>query len=165
MKSPEFSRPVRLPAEPRDLVLVADAAECAALAARFGIVAIHAFRADLRLQPQPGGFVRIRGRLHAEVEQDCIVTLEPVRQSVDAPVDLRVLEEGETPRDDPEGPDEIESAGGIVELGEAVAEELALSLDPYPRAEGAALPDPEPEEEPEPARPNPFARLARLRDA
>jgi hypothetical protein len=42
---------------------------------------------------------------------------------------------------------------------------LALALDPYPRAEGATLPelDAAPAPEPAPGRPNPFAKLAGLR--
>ncbi|WP_237214794.1 YceD family protein [Falsiroseomonas oryziterrae] len=167
MTVPEFSRPVRLGLEPRELRLEAEAGERAALARRFGILAIHALLAELRLVPEPGGSVRARGRLWAEVEQTCVVTLEPVRQAVSEPLDLRILGEGEEPADDePDSPDEIESAGGVVDLGEAVAEQLALALDPYPRAEGAALPDLDPAApEPEPARrPNPFAKLAKLRE-
>ncbi len=167
MTRPEFSRPVRLAPEARDVELEADAAERIALTERFGILGIGALRATLRLQPEPGGSVRARGRLRAEVEQACVVTLEPVAQRVDVPLDRRILGEGEAPADDdPESPDEIESEGGMVDLGEAVAEQLALALDTYPRAPGAELPEldpPEPAEEAAPARPNPFAKLAKLR--
>jgi uncharacterized metal-binding protein YceD (DUF177 family) len=167
MTKPEFSRLVRLSPEPREVALEASEAECRALAARFGILGIGTLAATLRLQPEPGGSIRARGRLSAEVEQACVVTLEPVRQAVAAPIDLRLLDEGETPSDDdPESPDEIESAGGLVDLGEAVAEQLALALDPYPRAEGATLPALDPPEAAEPApatKPNPFAGLAKLR--
>jgi uncharacterized metal-binding protein YceD (DUF177 family) len=164
---PEFSRPIRLAPEPREVVLDSNAAERAALAARFGILGIHALGARVHLRPEPGGTIRARGTLSAEVEQACVVTLEPVRQRVEAAFDLRILEEGELPADeDPESPDEIESQGGTVDLGEAVAEQLALALDPYPRAEGAELPEFDPPEAPEPTppeRPNPFAGLAKLR--
>ena len=166
--TPEFSRPVRLGPEPREVALEADAAERAALTARFGILGIHALSARLRLQPEHSGTVRARGTLSAEVEQACVVTLEPVRQRVEATIDLRLLGEGEVPADDdPDSPDEIESAGGIVDLGEAVAEQLALALDPYPRAAGAELPEFDPPEVPEaapPAKPNPFAALGKLRN-
>jgi uncharacterized metal-binding protein YceD (DUF177 family) len=164
---PEFSRPIRLAPEPRDVVLEASVAERAALAARFGILGIHALAARLALRPEPGGTIRARGTLSAEVEQACVVTLDPVRQRVEATIDLRILGEGETPADeDPDSPDEIESEGGAVDLGEAVAEQLALALDPYPRAAGAELPEFDPPEEPDPTppeRPNPFAGLAKLR--
>ena len=164
---PEFSRAIRLAPEPREVLLEANAAERAALAARFGIIGIHALSARLALRPEPGGTIRARGKLSAEVEQACVVTLEPVRQHVEAAIDLRILGEGETPADeDPDSPDEIESEGGTVDLGEVVAEQLALALDPYPRAAGAELPEFDPPEEPDPTppeRPNPFAGLAKLR--
>ena len=167
MTPPEFSRPVRLTPDPRDVVLEASGPERAALAARFGILGIRALSARLSLRPEPGGTVRARGMLSAEVEQACVVTLEPVRQRVEAALDLRILGEGEAPADeDPDSPDEIESRGGIVDLGEAVAEQLSLALDPYPRAAGAELPPLDPPEPPEPEpepKPNPFAALAKLR--
>ena len=65
---------------------------------------------------------------------------------------------------DPDGPDEIQAdASGHFDLGEALAEELSLSLNPYPRAAGAHLPAAleDPAEEPAPR--NPFAKLAALR--
>jgi uncharacterized metal-binding protein YceD (DUF177 family) len=168
--TPEFPRPVRLGPDPREVALEATPTECAALAKRFGILGIGALSARLRLVPEPGGTVRVRGTLAASVEQLCVVTLEPVTQAVEAPVDLRILGEGEVPADDdPDSPDEIESAGGVADLGEAVAEQLSLALDPYPRAPGAELPPslrsgPETGEPEEPGRPNPFAKLARLRE-
>ncbi|WP_372618750.1 YceD family protein [Falsiroseomonas sp.] len=170
MTQPEFSRPVRLGPDRRDITLEANEAERGALARRFGILGIGALTATLRLEPEAGGSVRARGRLSARVEQLCVVTLEPVAQRVEVAMDLRILGEGEEPADeDPDSPDEIESLGGVVDLGEAVAEQLALALDPYPRAEGATLP-PLDDEAPEggsqaaPARPNPFAGLAKLRE-
>lgn len=163
----EFSRRHRLPDEARDVKLRANATECAALATRFGIPAVTALEAWLELTPETGGTVRARGHLEAQVVQECVVSLEPVPQQVAAPIDLRILPEGTQPRDDdPESPDEIESEGGYVDLGEAVAEQLALALDPFPRAEGAALPPeagPDPEPAPQVERPNPFAALTRLK--
>jgi uncharacterized metal-binding protein YceD (DUF177 family) len=145
--------------------VVATAAECAALARRFGILAIASLEADLALRPERDGAIRAEGRLAAEVTQACVVSLEPVAQHVAAPVSLRFLPPGAVPDDDPEGPDEIETDGDMLDLGEAVAEQLALALDPYPRRPEAALP-PEatdaPEPEPPPA-PSPLAGLARLR--
>jgi hypothetical protein len=69
-----------------------------------------------------------------------------------------LLPAGREPADGPDDPDEIESADGIADLGEAVAEQLALALDPYPRAPDAELP-PEANDEAAGA----FAALAALR--
>lgn len=159
----EFSRIVnlaRLPPGGRTERLAATPAECAALAQRFGIPAVRSFGAALRLRAGPGGLTEVTGRLSAEVVQACVVSLEPVLQQVEEAVDLRVLPPGQAPSDEPEGPDEIESDGDVVDLGEALAEQLALALDPYPRAPGAALPGPEGGAG---SARSPFAALAALR--
>ena len=163
---PELSRPLALTAVPaagREERIEASPAECRSLARRFAIPAIDSLTAMLRLVPEAGGSVRARGLLEAAVVQTCVVTLDPVAQRVEATLDLRFVRQGEALSDDPEGPDEIEAEGGMMDLGEAVAEQLALALDPYPRAPGASLPDVFPDAPPEaeepPSRPNPFAVL------
>lgn len=175
--SPEFSRPHRLGGKaPRRVELRAGPAECAALARRFSIPAVARLEARLLLVPATDGTTRLTGTLEAEVVQECVVTLEPVPQAVLAPLDLLLLPEGTPATDDnPDSPDEIETEGGMVDLGEVVAEQLALAMDPYPRAPDAAIPpdlvDPsagalEPEADladTPPERPNPFAALARLK--
>jgi len=160
-ETPEFSRPVtlaRIGPEGRQEVLEASAEERAALARRFGILSIESLRADLVLRPEPDGAVRADGRLEAAVTQSCVVTLEPVAQRVEEPVALRFLPSGQEPDEGPEEIDEIETEGGVADLGEAIAEQLALALDPYPRAPGATLPG-----EATDASANPFAALAALR--
>lgn len=175
---PEFPRPYRLGlTEPRSVTLRANAAECAALASRFAIPGVEKLEATLTLMPESGGVIRVKGRLAADVVQECVVTLEPVAQHVDSPLDLRILPPG-TPAtdDDPDSPDEIETHGDSVDLGEVVAEQLALALDPWPRAPDAAIPpelvaesgeeplEPEAGMDDTPAgRPNPFAALSRLK--
>ena len=159
--TPEFSRHLplaRLPDDGREERLKANPAECAALARRFGIPAVNRLEAVVRLQPETGGGVSVRGRLSAEVVQECVVTLEPVTQTVEEEVVLRILGPEEEPSDDPEAPDEIAAEGDSVDLGEAIAEQLSLALDPYPRAPGAALPGEE--EGGEAAPTGPFAALA-----
>lgn len=160
---PEFRRPLHLGSvgpDGRREVLEADAAERAALARRFGIPAVESLRAELRLRLEADGAVRAEGRLAADVVQNCVVTLEPVAQRVEEAVALRLLPAGVEPRDEPDEPDDITSEDGVADLGEAVAEQLALALDPYPRAPGAALPA-----EANDAAEHPLAALAKLRPA
>jgi uncharacterized metal-binding protein YceD (DUF177 family) len=144
-------------------VLEATPQECAALAKRFGIEALRHFRAYFMRKPYPGGGLLLTGRINAEAVQLCVVSLEPVTEHLDKPFTLVVLPPEAAPSEDPDGPDEIESdATGHFDLGEALAEELSLCLNPYPRAAGAHLPaglDDAPEEAPR----NPFAKLALLR--
>ncbi|MDO9707724.1 YceD family protein [Paracraurococcus lichenis] len=159
--SPEFSRPLalgRVGPEGRTEVLEASEAERAALARRFGILGIEALHATLRLSPEPDGAVRVEGRLEAAVTQECVVTLDPVAQQVAEAFALRLLPAGREPADGPDDLDEIPTEDDTADLGEVVAEQLALALDPYPRASGAELP---PEAQAEAA--GAFAALAALR--
>ena len=168
---PEFSRHQILTDPPQAGVedrLEASTAECAALAERFGIEALKHFSARFTRKPYPGGGLFISGRLKAEPVQLCIVSLEPVTERLDKPFTLVVLPPDGTLSDEPDGPDEIQAdATGHFDLGEALAEELSLSLNPYPRQEGAHLPlAPEEAAEAAEAPPrNPFAKLAALRGA
>ncbi|MBI0432553.1 DUF177 domain-containing protein [Roseomonas sp. KE0001] len=145
--------------EGRHRRLEATPAECAALALRFGIPAIESLVAELDLSNEPGGTVRARGTLEARVVQTCVITLEPFGELVRDEVDLRFLPAGREPADDAEGPDEIPTEHGVMELGEALAEQLSLALDPYPRAPGASLPEVGEDVVEEPRRRNPFAVL------
>ncbi len=158
---PELSRPLVLahvPAAGRQLRIEADTGECTALAARFGIPAVESLVAELHLMPEAGGAVRVQGRLRAAVTQNCVVTVEPVAQQVDQPLALRLLPAGQVADEAPDEPDEIEAEGEAIDLGEVVAEQLALALDPYPRAPGAEMPDAARDPEA-----SPFAALRSLR--
>ncbi len=176
--APEFSRPLdvaRLPPGESALDLVADDDECRALARRLGLVDLADLKAAVRLWPAGGGTsVRIRCHLVARVTQTCVVTLEPVAGRIDTTFE-RVY--GPAADDDEEGgdvflePDEQETPEpmhhGRIDLGEAVAEQLALELDPFPRAPGAAFEgfstakgDGEEAESAD----GPFAALARLKN-
>jgi uncharacterized metal-binding protein YceD (DUF177 family) len=158
---PEFSRPLPLgtvgPAG-RHVAITATPAECEALSRRFHLLGIAALAAELRLTPEPDGAVRAEGRFTATVTQACIVTLEPVEQQMAESLAFRLLPPEQEEADGPEDLDEIACPDGVADLGEAVAEQLALALDPYPRAPGAELPP-----EAQDGQAGAFAALAALR--
>ena len=73
---PEFPRPFAVDsigAGARAVEIEADEAERAALARRFGLVAIGRLRADARLAARSGAIVA-EGRVTASVVQSCVVT-------------------------------------------------------------------------------------------
>lgn len=125
------------------LELVADEAERAAVAQRLALPRIDRLEAYVTLSRPSGERVRVSGRLAAAIEQSCVVTGEPVPAHVDEPFALLFMPEPRPERPD----DEIELGeedcdvvfhdGAMIDLGTAIADTLALSLDPYPRSAGA----------------------------
>ena len=141
MSAPEFSRPVdrrSLMAAP--LRLVADEAERKALANRFGLVAIGRLEAEIVLEAD-GEAVEAKGTLAAHVVQSCAITGDDLPVRIAEPLTLRFVPE--TPVSDEELElteeelDEIPISGTSFDLGEAVAQSLALAIDPYATEPGA----------------------------
>jgi uncharacterized metal-binding protein YceD (DUF177 family) len=150
----EFSRPVALArlARPRSRHrIAATQAEADALARRFGVLAIENLEGDLLVEFIPGDQVlRVTGRVTALVRQTCIVTLDPVENKVTAELDelfARAADDGkelDLQADDPAGWAEP-WPGENLDLGELVAQGLALAIDPYPRKpDGPSLDGPAP---------------------
>jgi len=141
---PEFRRMVafaRLSRAGEEHEIIANAAECEALAARFGILAVVSLRASVRLRAMKRGLIGLEAHLEAVVRQACVVTLEPVQGVIDHCFTLRFIR-AEPASDiaalDLDPLEDVEPLSGEeIDIGEIVAEELALSLDPYPRSPGA----------------------------
>ncbi len=168
--APEFSRPIDI-ARIGEFELTQDIeateAERAALVERLGLLALDRLQARVALKRVAGGrALRLSGHLSADVTQACVVTLEPVKNTVEtdfvvlfgdaSPVDEVVVDamEEELFEPWPEGP---------LDVGETVTQELAVSLDPYPRSPGAALESVSTPEEPAEGPVNPFGILKKLK--
>lgn len=146
MKS-EFARTFDVrQAEGKAVTLVADEAERAALAQRFDIVRIDRLEAELVLHREAGGVVNAAGTLTADVVQSCAVSAEDLPVAIREPLALRFVpaSHDHTPDEeielDAEELDEIEYEGAHFDLGEAVAQSVALAIDPFavgPEAEEA----------------------------
>ncbi|HKF71139.1 MAG TPA: DUF177 domain-containing protein [Stellaceae bacterium] len=142
--SPEFSRRVqlaRLGAHEAIYPIRAEAAEREALARRFDLLSLDRLEAEIRLQRLAGGMVRLNGRLAADAVQACVVSLEPVASVLEQ--DFTVLygptEPGKSVMVNLETDEAEVFDGDAIDIGEAVTQQLALALDPYPRAPGASL--------------------------
>jgi hypothetical protein len=150
--TPELHRPLaveRVGPAGLDYVVEASRVECAALAHRMDLPAVLSLTCRFRLERDLAGALLAHGHLIARVVQTCVVSLDDFTTAVEERFVVRCVAEGmESDDPDPEAMDEIVCAGGIVDLGEAAAEQLALALDPYPRAPGAELPEIEMEPEP-----------------
>ena len=124
------------------LDLAADEGERASIAKRLDLASLDRLEAHVCLD-RSGDVVRAHGRLVASLDQSCVVTGEPVAAHVDEAFALLFVPE---PTNGAAG-DEIELGtsdldvvfhdGAAIDLGGALADTLALSLDPYPRSAGA----------------------------
>ena len=89
-----------------------------------------------------------------------VISLEAFRETVSIPVSRYFLPPGAVVEN--EGEDDADPIqGGIVDLGEVVAETLALDLEPYPRKPGEAFAEHVEDDAAPGENPSPFAVLAR----
>ncbi|MCW1430854.1 YceD family protein [Novosphingobium sp. JCM 18896] len=142
----EFARPFDVrQLDHRAVQLVADAAERAALAKRFDIVRIDRLEAEVVLE-RDGEALSATGTLSADIVQSCAVSAEDLPVAIREPLAFRFVPAGTAHAPDEEIElaedelDEIEFTGTTVDLGEAVAQSVALAIDPFltgPDAEAA----------------------------
>ena len=140
----EFSRPERVDTigeGERTVAIAADEGERVGLARRFGLVAVARLDASFAIRRE-GGAVLATGRVVAAVTQACSITGEPIEARVDEPVALRFVDDEAADAEEvelsAEAADTLPIEAGAIDLGEAAAETMALALDPFPRAPGAA---------------------------
>jgi uncharacterized metal-binding protein YceD (DUF177 family) len=149
-------------------------AERAALAELLELLALDRLVATLSLRRLSSGIIEVKGRLEAEVVQQCVVSLEPVPAAVtdNFKVGYGEVDLGPNAADldiDYEEADPPEPiVNGVIDLGAIVAEHLSLALDPYPRKPDASLAEefkpetPEIAEEIQPTTRKPFSGLDKL---
>jgi uncharacterized metal-binding protein YceD (DUF177 family) len=164
-----FSRPVRVESVPEGGVehfVEADEADRRALAEIYGLPAIGSLTAKFALHRAGRGVIRVRGEVHAEVTQTCVVSLEPFDAVLDERVDVRFAsssgdsasrrkppvssaESGAFAMGEEDEPDP--TVDGKIDLGALAAEFMILGLDPYPRKPGVDFIPPSSQEDVSPS--------------
>ncbi len=143
MTAPEFSRTERFDTigeGERTIAITANDAERAALAKRFDLISVDRLEAKFTVRRDAAGVVA-RGTVSAAVVQACSVTDDPLPVTVEEPIALRFVDhepDSEEIELDPDALDTMVFDGAAIDLGEAAAETMALSLDPFPRGPNAA---------------------------
>ena len=122
--------------------LTADDREREGIAARLALESLDRLEAHATLS-RKGAIVEVRGRILASLDQSCVVTGERVPAHVDEPFDILFMPEPQISRSDEEielgttDCDVVFHDGSTIDLGTAIADTLALSVDPFPRSAGA----------------------------
>jgi hypothetical protein len=128
----------------------ADPAARAAMAEVAGLREILSANASLDVMPESRGRVHVTGRVQARIGQTCVVTLDPIENDIDEPIDLifappeqipqladLVDDAAESEGDIPDPPEPIED--GVIDLGRLATDVLFLAIDPYPRKADATF--------------------------
>ena len=163
--APEFSRLValaQLSTRPFRQRIEATAEEREKLSRRFDLISLDRLVADVELRRESPEMILLEAEFTAEFEQCCAVTLEPVRGAVS---DRFSLVYGPAPEEEHEialttdEPAFEPLNGDLIDVGEAVAQELSLALPIFPRDPEAKI------DQAATAEPldGPFATLMRMR--
>jgi hypothetical protein len=143
--------------ERNDIARALDLLGCRSLTARYA------------LTPRGGGHVQLSGSLWGEVEQTCVVTLEPLVNDVAANFNVDYWPETDMPEpssgpvDMSDEPDLEPIVAGRIEVGRVVFQSLAGAIDLFPRKPGVTFEAPEPlGDGPHPD--SPFAALAKIKN-
>jgi len=136
-----------------------------------GLREILSASASLDVMPRGGGRFHVAGHVRARVGQTCVVTLDPIENDIDEPIDLifappeqipelsdLVDDAAESEEEIPDPPEPI--VNGIIDLGRLATDALFLAIDPYPRKPGAVF---EPRVEADDPEDHPFAALKALK--
>ncbi|MEM8540812.1 MAG: DUF177 domain-containing protein [Pseudomonadota bacterium] len=171
----------RLPAKGLTIKLEPDDDIRAKLAAQCDVLSISAFFAQLNVMSWHKDGIRVTGPLNATLVQSCIITLEPVPESISTQIDAVFVPSTSKlakPKINAETREVIVEAEGddvpelfelpFLDVGAVAAEFFALELNPYPKApdadETAASILAEDEEAAGDVKENTFASLAKIRD-
>lgn len=114
-------------------------AERKAIAKRLGEPAIRRLEGEIALTPFAGG-VAAEIDVTADLDRICVASLEPMSESVREHFAIRFERDFSEAEDDENADDETLREpldGETIDLVELLIQHLSLSLDPYPRKEGA----------------------------
>jgi uncharacterized metal-binding protein YceD (DUF177 family) len=136
---PEFSRLVRIVGlgfKPFRRRIEATPNERQRLSQRFGLLGLDRLSAVVELRRQAGEVILLEATFEADFVQACTVTLEPVPGGISDRFALVYVPISEQRHEIECGVDEPAFEpleGDTIDIGEAVAQELSLSLPLYPR--------------------------------
>jgi uncharacterized metal-binding protein YceD (DUF177 family) len=157
----------------------ASAEQRTSLARDLDLISCNSLIVAYKLRSLYRGRYKLTGTIHADVEQRCVVTLEPVAATLDEQLDVEfwpedqlaakpspgVTQEASDEHNDSadfsalgdEPPEPIEQ--GRIALGRIVYELVSAGLDPYPRGPGAEFAYASKDSDKD----NPFAALAKFK--
>lgn len=171
-QAPVWSNPISIddiPEEGMHVDIEADDVARAELAKIADLRELPRLTASFDITREGTDAMHIDGEVNATVGQICVVTLEPVENTIHEAIELMFTSKATGSMADDEGkvtvdftgPEEVEPMPeGSIDLGAIATEFFLLGIDPYPRKEGAVFEAPRTAEDPAK---HPFAALKALK--
>jgi hypothetical protein len=161
----DFNRPIEIDRIPRggcDERVVADPNECELLAGILKVPAVHGLQARLRVAPWQSGGIKISGKVTVDMTVVSVISLEEFRTTEIYDVERYLVKELPALEDHS---DTDLLPGRLIDLGIICVETAGLEMEPYPRKPGEEFQIAgDPSDAVSDLKPNPFAKLARLKD-
>ncbi|MBE6446694.1 MAG: DUF177 domain-containing protein [Alphaproteobacteria bacterium] len=117
---------------PQGYVLEASEQELISLAKRFDVEKIHYLKVNLTVYPND--IVRVAGKIKALTRRQCVLSLESFDEKMTEDFEVLYAESDKLPSDTDEIIDVIDK--GRIHLGDVVAEQYGLALNPFPKKPG-----------------------------
>jgi hypothetical protein len=152
--------------------LDADATQRKAMAELAGLRDVLSAHATFDIVAGKDGRFHVTGSVRARIGQTCVVTLDPIENEIEEPIDLTFAPPDQIPEladlvnDAEEGSSQVQAdppepiVNGNINLGRVATDALFLGIDPYPRKPDAVfahdVTPPDPED-------HPFAALKALK--
>lgn len=141
---PEFSHAIPLSeigSKPTNVKLHANDAERQALAKRFDLLSLEMLAANVALRHETSG-IMAEGDFTATLTQPCVASGVPVAVELAESIAVRFIPEPDLAPDfeielEIDDCDTVFHNGRVIDLGELVAQSLALAIDPFPRSPNA----------------------------
>ena len=119
--------------------------ERATVARALDLLSVPRLSAQYAIAPRSGGHFRLTGSVKAQVEQSCVVTLEPLTNEITERFSVDYWPENDLP--EPSGgvidvhdePDLEPIVGHQIKVGRVVFDTLAGAIDLFPRKPGVTL--------------------------
>lgn len=165
-----------LPPKGVDLTIKTNEKERQALAKNHNLLEVKSLEARIHINPWKRQGVKLNGRLHAQIVQECVVTAQPLDSVVDEDIEVILVPEDSRLSEiinqhshelflDPDGVDAPDSfKGNEINVGAIVEEFFELAIDSYPRSVGVEFTEVAFEtNDKDDKKPSPFAVLKNLK--
>lgn len=131
------------PRKPTRFDLVADGAQCRALAVELGLSRVDSLSFKGEIRPSGKRDFTVVADLQARIVQPCSISLVPVKTVISEQVERKFLADFVVPDgvelEMHDGDDAIEPLPEVIDIGFLATEALVLVVPQYPRAPGAEL--------------------------